>query len=82
MARNNRTPALPEAEPSLDRFKYEVADELGLLDKIKREGWENMTTREVGKVGGHMVRKMIQMAEESLVDENSPQTPETSPDLK
>ena len=71
MARNRRT-AVPQAEPALDRFKYEVAGELGLLEKIKSQGWENMTTGEAGSVGGHMVRKLIELAEESLPKEPSP----------
>ena len=56
----------PEAEQVMDQFKYEVAAELGLADKIARQGWGEMTTRECGKVGGTMVRKMIEMVEDHL----------------
>jgi len=56
----------PLARKALDRFKYEVADELGLINKINNQGWENMTTREVGKIGGTMVKKMIKMAEDQM----------------
>ncbi|ACL70040.1 small acid-soluble spore protein alpha/beta type [Halothermothrix orenii H 168] len=66
MARRNNHILNPRAADSLDRFKYETADELGLINKIQRQGWENMTTREVGKIGGNMVRKMIQMAEDKM----------------
>jgi small acid-soluble spore protein F (minor alpha/beta-type SASP) len=62
----NREHVLPEAEDALDRFKYEVAEELGLRDKIERVGWGDMTTREVGKIGGNMVRQMVRYAEEHL----------------
>jgi hypothetical protein len=55
---------------ALDRFKYEVADELGLTQEIKSRGWADMKTREVGSIGGHiggnMVRVMIKYAEEAL----------------
>jgi len=61
----------PLARKALDRFKYEVAGELGLIDKINKRGWANMTTREAGKIGGNMVRKMIKMAEDQL-KKNSP----------
>ncbi len=44
-------------------MKYEVAEELDLDDDIKDRGWENMTTREVGKIGGNMVKKMVKFAE-------------------
>lgn len=35
-------------------------------DDIEKRGWENMTTREVGKIGGNMVRKMIKFAEKEM----------------
>ncbi|HHX95332.1 MAG TPA: alpha/beta-type small acid-soluble spore protein, partial [Clostridia bacterium] len=44
----------------LDELKQEVAEELGLDDDIKKRGWENMTTRETGKIGGNMVKKMVE----------------------
>lgn len=47
-------------------MKYEVADELGLRDQIRNRGWGDMTTRDVGKIGGHMVRKMIRYAEDHM----------------
>ncbi|SDF24162.1 small, acid-soluble spore protein, alpha/beta type [Sporolituus thermophilus] len=58
----------------LDQKKYEVAEELGLKEKIEQVGWENMTTKEVGKIGGHMggkiggnmVKKLISMAEAQM----------------
>lgn len=54
----------------LDRFKYEVAEELGLRDEIEAKGWADMPTRACGAVGGHiggnMVRVMIRYAEEAL----------------
>lgn len=64
-----RRHVLPEAEPALDRFKYEVADDLGLEDDIRSKGWENMTTRQVGKIGGNMVRRMIERAERDMAGE-------------
>lgn len=71
MGRRNRRTVLPEAESALDRLKYEVAGELGLLDDVRRKGWGNMTTHEVGKIGGHMVRTLIRRAEESLQKDTS-----------
>lgn len=61
-------------ESVLDEKKYEVAEELGLNDKINSQGWENMTTREVGKIGGrmggkiggNMVKELISMAESQM----------------
>jgi len=77
--RRRRRPILPEAESALDRFKHEVARELGLEDDIQRRGWENMTTREVGKIGGNMVRRMIRYAEEKMREEQQ-RSSESSPE--
>lgn len=38
------------------RRKYEVAKELGLLDKLIRVGWAGLTTEETGRIGGHIAR--------------------------
>ncbi|WP_029688626.1 alpha/beta-type small acid-soluble spore protein [Thermoanaerobacter sp. A7A] len=56
----------PKAEDGLDSLKQEVAEELNLDDDIEKRGWENMTTREVGKIGGNMVKKMIKFAEKEM----------------
>jgi len=76
MARRRRRHVLPEAETALDRFKYEVARDLNLDDDIERRGWGDMTTRETGKIGGQMVRRMIRLAEERLKDEAARPTDE------
>lgn len=70
MARNKEL-LVPEAASSIDKLKMETAQELGLLDKVHNEGWENMTTREVGMIGGQMVRKMIAAAQAALTEEQS-----------
>jgi len=48
---------LSEPKDDMDRLKEEVARDLHLDDDIKRRGWENMTSREIGKIGGHMVKR-------------------------
>jgi hypothetical protein len=56
---------VPQAKNALEQFKYEVASELGI--QTPADGyWGTMTTRDTGAIGGHMVRKMIEMAERSL----------------
>ena len=37
-----------------DILKYEIAKELGLLEKVKEYGWGGLTARETGKIGGIM----------------------------
>ena len=63
---SNNTPMVPESEKQLDQLKWEVAEELHLDDDINEKGFENMTTREVGQIGGNMVKKMIEFAEEQM----------------
>lgn len=58
--RNTNTPASQGAGPSLDQFKYEIANELG----VQLGG--DRTSRENGSVGGQMTKRMIQFAEENL----------------
>jgi len=68
--RNNKSNSGILPHSVLDQFKWEVADELGLSPKIKSEGWENMTSRECGhiggRIGGSMVKSMIRRAKDSL----------------
>ena len=57
---------VPEAKNALNQFKYEVADEIGV--KIPEDDyWGNMTSKQCGSVGGEMVKRLIQMAEEDLI---------------
>jgi small acid-soluble spore protein F (minor alpha/beta-type SASP) len=35
-----------------DKLKYEIANELGLIDKINKVGWGGLTAKESGKIGG------------------------------
>lgn len=44
-----------------DRMKYEIAEELGLLDKVKTEGWRALTAKETGRIGGLMTRRKREM---------------------
>ena len=48
---------VPEARGALDRFKFEVANEIGVDLKEGYNG--HLTTAQAGSVGGEMVRKMI-----------------------
>ena len=40
-----------------DILKYEIAGELGLLDKIDNVGWGGLTAKESGKIGGIMTAR-------------------------
>jgi small acid-soluble spore protein D (minor alpha/beta-type SASP) len=62
MARSNR-PVNPAAENALDQMKFEIASELGIAERVRSQGWNTMTSADCGRVGGHMVRKMIEQYE-------------------
>jgi hypothetical protein len=58
-------PLVQGAAKALDQFKYEVASELGITPPAD-DYWGTMATRDTGAIGGNMVRKMIQLAEQQL----------------
>lgn len=41
-----------------DRLKYEIAEELGLLDKVRKTGWKSLSAKEAGKIGGIMTARL------------------------
>ncbi len=47
---------LSELEPE-EKLKYEIADELGLLDKVMEEGWRSLSSKETGRIGGMVARR-------------------------
>lgn len=65
MANNNSNRKLvPEAQSALERFKYEVASEVGVTLKDGYNG--DISARDAGRIGGNMVRKMIQQVENNM----------------
>lgn len=61
---NSNSKVVPEAKDALNRFKYEVANEVGVTLKDGYNG--NLSSRDAGKIGGNMVRKLIQQAESQM----------------
>ena len=55
---------VPEAREALDKFKMEVAQEVGVNLKQGYNG--DLTSREAGSVGGMMVKKMIESYENNM----------------
>jgi hypothetical protein len=47
-----------------EKMKYEIADELGLLDRVLNDGWRSLTAKETGRIGGLVTRRKRQMAAE------------------
>ena len=41
-----------------ERLKYEVAEELGLTERLLRVGWAGLTAGETGRIGGIVARRL------------------------
>lgn len=63
---NNLVAQGPQIKQAMENFKAEVANELGLTQRIQSTGYENMTSRECGSIGGLMTKRLVQIAEQSL----------------
>ena len=57
-------PEVPQAREALNNMKYEIARELGINLKQGYNG--DLTSRENGYVGGYMVKRLIQQAEQQM----------------
>ena len=55
---------VPEAMEALDKFKYEVASEVGVNLKDGYNG--DISSRDAGRIGGQMVKKLIETAERQM----------------
>ena len=61
---NSNKKLVPEAMDALEKFKYEVASEVGVNLKDGYNG--DISARDAGRVGGNMVKKLIQQAESQM----------------
>ena len=40
-----------------EKVKYEIAEELGLLDRVLTQGWKSLSSKETGRIGGLMNKR-------------------------
>ena len=64
MAKNGNKTLVPEAREAMDKFKMEAASEVGVNLKQGYNG--DITAKQAGSVGGQMVKKMIENAENAM----------------
>lgn len=64
MSNSTNRAAVPEAKSALERFKYEVASEIGVPLTDGYNG--DLTSKQNGSVGGYMVKKMIEAQERQM----------------
>ena len=43
-----------------EKVKYEIAEELGLLDRVMKDGWKSLTSKETGRIGGLITKNKRQ----------------------
>ncbi len=66
MANSNSSNSMsvPQAKEAMNKFKMEVASEIGVPLKQGYNG--DLTSAQTGSIGGEMVRQMIKRQEESM----------------
>ena len=63
---NSNSKVVPEAREALNKFKHEVASEVGVNLKDGYNG--DLTSRDAGRIGGQMVKKLIETAERQMAN--------------
>ena len=61
---NSNKTSVPEAKSAMNKFKMEVANEIGVPLSDGYNG--NLTSAQNGSVGGYMVKKMIEAQEKQM----------------
>ncbi len=59
--KKNNEPLDPENMTPEDKMKFEIAEEIGLADKVLSGGWRSLTSKESGRIGGIMAKKKREM---------------------
>jgi len=67
--KSNNSVVVPQARAAMDKFKMEAANEVGVQLKEGYNG--DLTARQAGSIGGQMVKKMIQKAEQDMANGQS-----------
>ncbi|MBU5256571.1 MULTISPECIES: alpha/beta-type small acid-soluble spore protein [Tissierella] len=65
MANNSNRIVVPEARAALNQMKLEIANELGMTNYNSMDKG-NLTSRQNGYVGGYMVKKLVESAQNQL----------------
>lgn len=55
MGKKKKRPVIrPEELSAEEKMKYEIAAEMGLLDRVLTDGWESLSAKETGSIGGKL----------------------------
>lgn len=57
MSKKKEKPIVLSELTKEEKLKYEIAEELGLLDKVMAAGWKSLSSKETGRIGGLITKK-------------------------
>ncbi len=52
-----------------EKLKYEIAEELGLLDRVLENGWKTLSAKETGRIGGLVTKRRRSLNREEQQDQ-------------
>lgn len=64
-SKKDNKPDLNDLTPE-ESLKLEIAQELGLLDRVLESGWKSLSAKETGRIGGMMGKRKKAMKKEAL----------------
>lgn len=68
--KKEKTINLTKLEPE-EKLKYEIAEELGLLDRVMQDGWKSLTSKETGRIGGMVTGRRREIKKQTkIADKN------------
>ena len=53
----SRKSKMKKTPDDVEAMKLEIAEELGLLDKVREVGWAGLSAKETGRMGGLLTKK-------------------------
>ena len=57
MSRKKEKPIILSELTKEEKMKYEIAEELGRMDKVMEQGWKSLSSKETGRIGGLINKK-------------------------
>lgn len=73
MTKEHNKAKLFDALSPEDKMKLEIAEELGLLEKVQNGGWKVLSAKETGRIGGMMTKRKREMNKQKAKEEQEVQ---------
>ena len=61
----SRKGKMKKTPDDIEALKMEIAEELGLLDKVKAVGWAGLSAKETGRMGGLVTKRKRELKEQN-----------------